>query len=161
MAINHNTIFKKNVKNIMGPIFESSGYRFERIDSNYIWKKLIHNGEYIVGIAYWQRNRQIPEFSMTIYLDKEDILDPRAYIHSGAPPRKIRKKLNLDYTIIDRVISGGYDVWFNTPKVIHDYTGFMDYANWLLDDLDKRTEYAINTNNKTRSNNYEFRKNSN
>lgn len=139
--------FRQIVKNTMGPVFETSGYEYNKKLKDMRWIKKTDDCEYQVGIGFFidmkNPDPATREFRFTIFVDPKDIYDIRAYWHNGWPPKNVMKKLGIKPSVWERFISMGYDAWIPFPSQNYQDTNiWKEYAEYLMQDLDKKLPKA-------------------
>lgn len=136
---------RKQVKDHMGPIFESNGFKYKFEGKGNTWMKPIEGGEYFIGIGLFidARLKEKPEFRFTLFFDNEDIRDIRAYRHSGWPPKRILEQLGIKVSLFSKLMGGSSDAWipFPTKTNISNKT-WEDYANHLMNELNEKIPKA-------------------
>lgn len=151
------------IKQHMGTVFEKNGFKSKNNGKrSIIWEKMIDDGEFFVGIAFSMdtRDSHNPEFRMELRFDPEDIRDIRSYSYAGWPPKGIRKGLGIKVSILDRVLSGGYDAWIPFPRnLAASPATWEDYARFLVEDLEKRIPTGKRVTKKTHRWEYDWETN--
>lgn len=149
---------RKIVKSTMGPVFEKQGFKYKYEGKGSTWSKLVEGGTYEIGIGLFMdaRNKLKPEFRFTLFVDPEDIRDIRAYSHSGWPPKKILKELDIKVSLIDRILGASYDAWIPFPKTDSlPQKTLEEYAHHLIHDLYGKIEKGKRVTKKTHRWEYE------
>lgn len=146
------SIFRRQVKKYMEPVFLENGFRVNKQGRGSEWAKLIEDGEYCIGIGFFTylRDKTKPAYRFQLLLDPEDVCDMRAYSHSGWPPATILKSLGIHVGLGDRLLSMGYDAWIPWPTNAEpEPKVFQEYAEYLIKDLYSRIEKGKKWTTKT------------